>query len=86
MTAAIRQLTCREVVDFLDAYVANELPAGKRVTFDAHVAGCAECAAFLREYRATIRLAKGAFDDATVDDGIPEQLVRAILAARRGET
>ena len=78
-------MTCRELVDFLGDYVAEELPAAERARFDAHLGECPECIAYLNGYRATIRLGKGAFahPDDPVPETVPEKLVRAILAARR---
>jgi anti-sigma factor RsiW len=75
-------MTCREVTDFLDRYLAGELPAPARKEFEAHIAGCAACAAYIRSYQRTLDLAKEAFDDADLDE-IPDELVDAILAARK---
>ena len=78
-------MTCRELVDFLADYVADELPGSERPLFDAHLAGCPECVSYLDGYRATIRLGKGAFarPGDPVPATVPEKLVQAILAARR---
>ncbi len=75
-------MTCRELVEFLDEYVAETLEAVTRSRFDAHLAGCAACTAYLRSYRDTIRLAKdsGRNDDRTAAD-MPAELVDAIIAA-----
>jgi len=76
-------LTCGELIDFLSAYVAGELPPEQRATFDAHLAGCPECVGYLRTYQDAMILAKGAFDpDYTPPPDVPEKLVRAILAVR----
>ncbi|MCC6130740.1 MAG: zf-HC2 domain-containing protein [Acidobacteria bacterium] len=77
-------LTCREVVDFLWRYEENELTPAERASFDAHLAACPCCGAYLESYRETAALARDAFDDleAPVPDSVPEDLVRAILAAR----
>jgi predicted anti-sigma-YlaC factor YlaD len=77
-----RVLTCRAVSDFLAAYLANEMPAADRARFEEHLAECPDCRTYLRQYEATIRLAKGsrAADDALGTD-VPEALVEAILAA-----
>ena len=78
-------MTCRELVDFLADYVADELGAAERARFDGHLADCPECVAYLNGYRATIRLGKGAFAEPEdpVPDTVPERLVQAIVAARR---
>jgi predicted anti-sigma-YlaC factor YlaD len=85
MTAATRELTCREVNDFLAAYLANELTARERTLFDDHLAVCPDCRAYLRQYEVTRELCKGALEAEATDAGVPEELVRAILAARPAE-
>lgn len=81
MTVAVPELTCREVADFLGAYVAGELRAPQRRAFDEHLAECPDCRTYLDQYERTRRLAKGTSGDA-LDAGVPEELVAAILAAR----
>jgi anti-sigma factor RsiW len=78
-------MTCRELVGFLSAYLDGELTADIRARFATHLAGCAACSAYLESYRATVRLAKDAFrdPDAPVPSDVPDDLVQAILAARR---
>ena len=78
-------MTCRELVDFLGAYLDRELSDDVRRRFEEHLAACPECAAYLETYRDTVRLAKDAFPDPddTVSMSVPEDLVKAILAACR---
>jgi anti-sigma factor RsiW len=78
------QLTCRDVVEFLSDYLTCELDAAARTAFDAHLAECDECVAYIRSYERTVRLARTAFD--RLDEPaaeVPPQLVAAILASRR---
>ena len=75
-----RMLTCQELIEFLAAYVDEELSADERARFDRHLAVCPHCVDYLHGYRESIRLGKAACAD--VDD-VPEELVDAILAARR---
>lgn len=79
----MNDLTCRQFIDFLDDYIAGEQPAATRTEFDRHIASCRHCADFLRTYRETIALGKGAFcdGDAALPAGVPEDLVKAVLAA-----
>ncbi len=79
-------MTCRELVGFLDAYLDETLDGDERRHFDAHIAACPECSAYLETYRATVALAKGAFQypDDPVPADVPEDLVDAILRARGG--
>jgi anti-sigma factor RsiW len=80
-----RELSCRDVADFLMAYDDGELTASERQEFDAHLAVCPDCVAYLASYRATVALGKRAFadEDADAEDHVPEELVQAVLAARR---
>jgi anti-sigma factor RsiW len=78
-------MTCRELTDFLDDYLDGSLPPTPRATFEAHIGACPECAAYLESYAATIRIAKAAAvePDRPIPAGVPEELVQAILAARK---
>ena len=78
-------MTCREVIGFLGSYVDEELPSDVRRRFEEHLATCPKCSAYLDTYRRTVHLVKDAAHppDAPLPDQIPEELVKAILAARR---
>jgi len=78
-------VTCRELIDFLGEYLDGELPRDVRLRFDEHLAACPECSAYLETYRRTVKLAKDAFRDPDdpVPEDVPEDLVKAILSARR---
>ena len=77
-------MTCREFVKFLVEYTSGDLSSAERVTFDAHMAECPDCLAYLRTYQETILLERAAFADPTgpVPADVPDDLVQAILAAR----
>jgi len=72
-------LTCREVVAFLDAYVAGELPPARVELFERHLAACPDCLAYLESYRNAIELGRAAF--LAESSEVPEELVDSILAA-----
>jgi len=77
-------ISCRELLDFLAAYLDGELGADVRPGFEAHLARCPACASYLESYRETIRLGREACDpDGPVPEEVPEELVEAILAVRR---
>jgi anti-sigma factor RsiW len=80
-----RELSCRDVADFLMAYEDGELSAEEQREFDRHLAVCPDCVAYLASYRATVALGKRAFadEDAAAADEVPEELVAAVLAARQ---
>jgi anti-sigma factor RsiW len=80
------RLTCRELIEFLDDYVANALSEPERERFDGHLSRCPACVRYLRGYQGTLRAVALAFaPNAAPPTDVPEQLVSAILAARRTE-
>jgi anti-sigma factor RsiW len=79
-------LSCREVLDFLAAYLEGELELVVRAAFERHLTLCPQCVDYLEGYRETIRLGRAAYDlDGPVPAEVPEELVEAILASRRTE-
>ena len=74
-------LTCRDLAEFVADYQSGELAPEVLAAVDEHLAGCPDCVTYLRTYADTIRLARTTADP--VPTAVPEQLVRAILAARR---
>lgn len=76
-------LTCNEVIDFLGAYLEDELPSDVRVRFDEHVAVCPACVDYIETYRQTKVLTRRAAEQEAEaeEDSAPEPLVAAILAA-----
>lgn len=82
------ELTCRDVVEFLMDYQAHDLDPAQRHAFEAHVAVCDECVAYIRSYEQTVRLGKAAFErlEEPADEQLPKELIQAILAARRRVT
>lgn len=81
-------ITCQEVIEYLMAYINNELSVDDRAAIDAHLAVCPECVTFLQTYEQTIRYELAAFEPGkqAIDESIPESLVQAILAARAKKT
>jgi anti-sigma factor RsiW len=77
-------VTCRDFVEFLIDYFSGDLAAAERAEFEGHLAECPACVAYLETYRETIPLIKAAYThpEDRVPDKVPEELVRAILAAR----
>jgi predicted anti-sigma-YlaC factor YlaD len=77
-------VTCREFADFMMDYLSGELSTESRAVFEYHLSLCINCRRYLVIYQDTVKLAKRAFedDDADVASHVPEELVKAILAAR----
>jgi anti-sigma factor RsiW len=79
-------MTCRELTDFLADYLSGDLSAEQREAFDRHLSVCRHCRNYLASYEATIKLGKTALcasaEDEPVPAEVPDDLVKAILAAR----
>lgn len=77
-------LTCRHAIEFLMAYVENELDPAVKSEFDRHLSICPSCVNYLDSYRRTVRLTRllAKRDDGPAAGRLPEGLVNAILAAR----
>ena len=76
------RLTCRELADFLSVYLEGALERGIRERFEAHLAKCPDCVAYLTSYRETVHLARAClFPSEPPPEDAPPELVAAILAA-----
>lgn len=77
-------MTCREFTDFIADYLSAELPEQVQRAFERHLDVCVNCRRYLEQYRETIACGRVAFavPAAVVPDGVPEDLVAAILATR----
>jgi anti-sigma factor RsiW len=78
-------VTCRELTSFIHDYLAGELPPESVRRFEHHLTLCGNCRRYLGQYRDTIAAGRAAFTDpdAPVPAEVPDDLVRAILAARQ---
>lgn len=78
-------ITCQDLYGFLDDYLDDALDVRTRVAFKAHLAICRSCRRYLETYEASLAAAKTAEGCAVIAEP-PEELVRAILAARGAAT
>ena len=78
-------MTCKDFIEFLSDYVSGELPQTQESLFQEHLKLCSSCVAYLSNYRDTLSLSKAAFCDpeAPVPEEVPEDLVAAVLSARK---
>ena len=78
-------ITCEEFESFILAYLDGDLTPRQKSIFEMHLRVCRECRDYLAAYRASLELAKGALgqDRGHLEDDIPEDLIKAVLAARR---
>jgi anti-sigma factor RsiW len=79
------EITCREFIAFIVDYLDGELAPHQWSLFEAHIDVCPDCVHYLESYRATSLLAAQAMTQpsAPVPEDVPEDLVTAVLAARR---
>lgn len=80
-------LTCAEFEEFVLDYLEGSLPATQRAVFKMHLFLCKDCQRYLAAYEHSVAMGKAAFEDpdAAVPYDVPEDLVQAILAAKRAE-
>lgn len=88
-TARNTGITCREAIDFIMAYLDNELPASERHEFERHLTVCPSCVNYLDSYRRTVQLGRAAMGvqgDQPAAGAVPDGLLKAIRAARKRAT
>ena len=80
-------LTCAEFEEFVLDYLDGALPATQRAIFRMHLFLCRDCQRYLTAYERSVAMGKASFDDpgATLPEAVPEDLVQAILAAKKAE-
>jgi predicted anti-sigma-YlaC factor YlaD len=78
-------MACKDFVEFLMDYLEGELPKAQQALFEEHLKVCSSCVAYLSNYRDTVELSRAAFcqPDGPVPEDVPEDLVAAVLAARK---
>ena len=77
-------ITCQEVLDFVMSYLDQELDANAKHEFERHLKVCPSCVNYLDTYRKTVDLGKSCMcsHEEPSLSGVPEELVKAVLAAR----
>jgi anti-sigma factor RsiW len=77
-------MKCSEFVEFVMEYLDGTLGESERCVFEGHIELCPPCVNYLASYRETVRLGNSiCMPDDEVPADVPEELVQAILAARR---
>ncbi len=73
-----RELTCREVVELVTAYLEDGLDPPDRERFEEHLVFCDGCENYLEQMRTTVRLTGHA------EHELPADLEAQLLEAFRG--
>ena len=73
------EMPCRELVELITEYLEDRLSPVDRARFEAHLATCEACRAFLEQFRQTIR-ALGRLPE----ESLSPEARSALLAAFRG--
>ena len=77
-------MTCQELIDFLMDFVDDELAPEQRRVFERHLAECPACVEYVDSYRKTVEMGcEVCKDDEEPPQDVPDDLVQAILNARR---
>jgi predicted anti-sigma-YlaC factor YlaD len=72
------ELSCREVVEILDDYLAGAMAATERARVERHLAECEGCLNYLEQLRTTIRLT-----GRLTEQAVPPEAMAALLGAFR---
>ncbi|MFI5233742.1 MAG: anti-sigma factor family protein [Gemmatimonadales bacterium] len=75
------ELTCREVVELVTAYLDDALPSDERGRVDAHLAGCEPCMEYLRQMRLTIG-ALGRLPEESISSDALSELRKAFRSSK----
>lgn len=79
-------MSCREISDFLRAYLERELDGGVHEEFERHLEACPPCGHYLDGYSQTIEIVRtcGRAEPSQGErERPPEDLIQAILAAKQ---
>ena len=71
-----KPLTCQEMVELVTAYLEGAMTPAMTTRFEAHLADCDGCAAYLEQFRFTIT-AVGSVSDSQLDPVFRARLMQA---------
>ena len=80
-----RMITCKEFENFIIDYLDGGLSSRQRSQFELHIRLCRECRQYLHAYQRSVEVGRRVFSpsDTTIPDEVPDDLLRAILKARK---
>lgn len=76
-------LACRELVELVTAYLEDGLDARDRARFEAHIAACEHCSAYLEQMRVTLRVV-GHLDPDELEPEVERELLDAFREWKAG--
>ena len=76
-------LTCQDLVELVTDYLEDALPASERARFEAHIADCPYCDAYLDQMQRTIRVVRTR-KESTVAPEVEAELLRRFRTWKRG--
>ena len=78
-------ISCKEFEEFVLSYLDGELPVKQRSMFEWHIRICRECREYLAAYQRSIELGQAVLHDPdqSLPADVPEDLIKAILKARK---
>jgi anti-sigma factor RsiW len=78
-------MTCRQMVELVTGYLEDRLPEAERRRFEAHLALCEGCEAYLAQMRALIE-ELGTLPEVQLSPAIEEDLLTAFRDWRAGRS
>lgn len=75
MASGNGEMTCRELVELVTAWLDHALPPAESARFDAHLVDCPYCRAYLEQVRQTSRLL-GRLSEDTIDPTVRDELLQ----------
>ena len=82
MASGNGEMTCRELVELVTAWIDDALPSGDRARFAAHLVDCTYCRTYLEQMRHTVRLL-GRLSEETIDPAARDALLARFQDWRR---
>jgi len=77
-------IDCKQVDEFLMAYIEKELPPSQMKVVDRHLLICPDCRRYIAEYRRTLdALNVSRLENEESLAEVPQDLIQAILHARK---
>ena len=74
-------MNCREMTDFLSAYLSGDMAPDEKARFEEHLRFCPPCVQYLDGFKQAIEVGRKCCEKEKAP--VPEDLIQAILDSRR---